>query len=214
MRIAFPIAAVGFATLAEERGWGLLNQVDLPLWLRMAAAMILLDLAIYAQHVLFHAAAPLWRLHRVHHADLDVDVTTGARFHPLEILLSMAIKVAVVITLGAPAVAVMLFEVFLNALSMFNHANIKLSQPVDRFLRSVLVTPDMHRVHHSVRPHETNSNFGFQLALWDRLFGTYRADPEDSHEDMTLGLPVLRDPAELRLDHMLLQPFRAPERRS
>jgi sterol desaturase/sphingolipid hydroxylase (fatty acid hydroxylase superfamily) len=208
VRFVFPTAAVGAAIIAEERGWGLLHAADLPRWLQFIAAIVLLDLLLYAQHVMFHAVPPLWRLHRVHHADLDVDVTTGARFHPIEIVLSMAIKIAAVAALGAPAAAVVVFEVLLNALSMFNHANARIPARLDRLLRLAIVTPDMHRVHHSVHPRETNSNFGFQASWWDRLFRTYRAQPEDGHEMMTLGLPILREPAQLRLDRMLMQPFR------
>lgn len=158
LRLSFPILAVGLALVAEERGWGLFNTVDVPLWLAIVASMLLLDLAIYLQHVMFHAVPGLWRLHRMHHADLDFDATTGLRFHPVETLISMGIKLAVVAALGPPAVAVLLFEVLLNATALFNHANIDLPRPVDRVLRLFVVTPDMHRVHHSVDPRETNSN--------------------------------------------------------
>lgn len=209
VRIFFPAAAVGVALLAEANGWGLLNWIEVPAWLSVGAAIILLDLVIYAQHVLFHWAPPLWRLHRVHHADLDVDVTTGLRFHPLEILLSMVIKLGAVVALGAPALGVMIFEILLNATSMFSHSNIRLPFRLDRRLRAILVTPDMHRVHHSIVARETQANFGFNLPWWDWLFGTYRAQPEAGHDGMTIGLPVFRDPAELRLDRLLLQPFRA-----
>jgi len=208
LRLVFPTAAIGVALLAESRGWGLLQAVQAPAWLSIIASVILLDFAIYLQHVLFHAVPLLWRLHRMHHADLDVNVTTGARFHPLEILLSMLIKLGVVAALGAPAVAVLIFEVLLNATSMFNHGNVSLPQRFDRVLRRLVVTPDMHRVHHSVVPRETNSNFGFNLPWWDRLCGTYRAAPAAGHEAMTLGIEQFRDPRELRLDRMLLQPFR------
>ena len=208
LRLLFPAAAVGAALLAEARGWGLFNVVNAPAWAEIAAAVLLLDLVIYAQHVLFHAAPPLWRIHRVHHADLECDVTTGLRFHPVEIVASMAIKIAVVVALGAPALAVLVFEVVLNATAMWSHANIRLPAPVDRAVRRVLVTPDMHRTHHSVVPRETHSNFGFNLAWWDRLFGTYRAAPEAGHEGMAIGVPQFRDAAELRLDRMLLQPLR------
>lgn len=212
VRLVFPTAAVGVALVAEARGWGLLPALDLPPWLAVVAAAIALDLALYLQHVLFHAVPALWRLHRMHHADLEIDVTTGVRFHPVEILLSMAIKLGVVAALGAPAVAVLIFEVLLNASSMFNHGNVRLPQPLDRLLRRVLVTPDMHRVHHSILPRETNSNFGFTLAWWDRLFGTYRAEPQAGHESMTIGIDQFRDPRELRLDRMLSQPFRDDDR--
>ena len=208
LRILFPTAAVGLAMVAEANGWGLLNLVAVPNWLAMLVAIILLDLIIYAQHVLFHAVPVLWRMHRMHHADLDIDVTTGIRFHPVEILLSMVIKLGAVVALGAPALGVMIFEVLLNATSMFNHSNIRLPASIDRQLRRILVTPDMHRVHHSIVARETHSNFGFNLPWWDRLFGTYRAQPAAGHEAMTIGLPIFRDPSELRLDRMLMQPLR------
>jgi sterol desaturase/sphingolipid hydroxylase (fatty acid hydroxylase superfamily) len=208
LRLTFPILAVGLALMAEERGWGLLNALDTPLWLAVLLSILLLDLAIYLQHVLFHAVPGLWRLHRMHHADLEFDVTTGLRFHPVEIVLSMVIKLAVVAALGAPAVAVLLFEVLLNATALFNHANIRLPTGVDRVLRWVMVTPDMHRVHHSVIPAETNSNFGFNLPWWDRLLGTYRAQPKAGHEGMTIGIEQFRTPRDLWLDRMLVQPLR------
>jgi sterol desaturase/sphingolipid hydroxylase (fatty acid hydroxylase superfamily) len=208
LRILFPTAAVGFALLAEQRGWGLLNAVAWPASIEVLIAVVVLDLAIYLQHVLFHALPLLWRLHRMHHADLEFDVTTGVRFHPVEIVISMVIKIAVVAALGAPALGVLAFEVVLNATSMFSHSNARLPPAVDRVLRWIVVTPDMHRVHHSILRRETDSNFGFNLPWWDRLFGTYRADPEDGHEGMTLGIPQFRDPKELRLDRMLLQPLR------
>jgi sterol desaturase/sphingolipid hydroxylase (fatty acid hydroxylase superfamily) len=212
LRLVFPTAAIGVALAAEARGVGLIPWLGLPAPLAVLVAVVLLDLAIYLQHVLFHAVPALWRLHRVHHADLDFDVTTGLRFHPVEILLSIVIKLMVVVALGAPAVAVLVFEVLLNATSMFNHANLRLPAWLDRALRLVLVTPDMHRVHHSVVPRETNSNFGFNLALWDRLFGTYRAQPAAGHETMTIGIEQFRDPGELRLDRMLTQPLRDDDR--
>ena len=211
VRLAFPLSAVGVALIAEQREWGLLNALAVPAWLAVPAAVILLDLAVYLQHVLFHAVPVLWRLHRVHHADLDFDVTTGIRFHPIEIALSMAIKLAAVLTLGAPAVAVLIFEVLLNATSLFNHGNVRTGAGLDRLLRLVVVTPDMHRVHHSIHAAETNSNFGFNLPWWDHAFGTYRAEPADGHDAMEIGIPQFRDPAELRIDRMLLQPFRSAE---
>ncbi|MGH7001988.1 MAG: sterol desaturase family protein, partial [Stellaceae bacterium] len=210
LRLTSLIAAVGFAALAERHGWGLLNNLALPGWTRIVLAVVLLDLAVYLQHVMFHAVPALWRLHRMHHADLDFDVTTGARFHPIEILLSMAFKLAVVAALGAPAAGVLVFEVILNATSMFNHGNVTLPARLDRLLRWIVVTPDMHRVHHSVVPNETNSNFGFNLPWWDRLLGTYRAQPAAGHRGMTIGLDAFRDPAQLRLDRMLVQPFVGP----
>jgi sterol desaturase/sphingolipid hydroxylase (fatty acid hydroxylase superfamily) len=208
VRILFPTTAVGLALIADAHGLGLFNVVPLPAWIGVAASVILLDLAIYFQHVLFHAVPALWRLHRMHHADLEFDVTTGLRFHPIEIVLSMVIKLAVVIALGAPAVAVLVFEVLLNATSMFNHGNVRLPERFDTVLRWFVVTPDMHRVHHSMLAHETNSNFGFNLPWWDRLFGTYRAQPATGQEAMTIGIEQFRDPRELGLDRMLLQPFR------
>jgi sterol desaturase/sphingolipid hydroxylase (fatty acid hydroxylase superfamily) len=210
VRLIFPTAAVGLALVAEAQGWGLFNALAAPWWVAVIGSLIVLDLAIYLQHVLFHAVPALWRLHRVHHADLEFDVTTGLRFHPVEILLSMGIKLAVVVALGPPAVAVLIFEVVLNATSMFNHGNVRLPAHVDRVLRWVVVTPDMHRVHHSVRPDETNSNFGFNLPWWDRLLGTYRAQPADGHEGMTIGIEQFRQARELWLDRMLIQPLRGP----
>jgi sterol desaturase/sphingolipid hydroxylase (fatty acid hydroxylase superfamily) len=208
VRLVFPATAVGLALVAEAHAWGLFNTVALPTWIAVVSSVILLDLAIYFQHVLFHAVPALWRLHRMHHADLEFDVTTGLRFHPIEIVLSMVIKLAVVVTLGAPAVAVLIFEVVLNATSMFNHGNIRIPLGFDRVLRWFVVTPDMHRVHHSILSRETNSNFGFNLPWWDRLFGTYRAQPVAGHDAMTIGIEQFRDARELRLDRMLLQPFR------
>jgi sterol desaturase/sphingolipid hydroxylase (fatty acid hydroxylase superfamily) len=208
VRVTFPMTAVGLALLAESQGWGLLNGLNVSSWLAIPLAVIVLDLAIYFQHVLFHAVPALWRLHRMHHADLEFDVTTGTRFHPIEILISMAIKFGVIAALGAPAVAVLIFEVLLNATSMFNHGNVRIAANVDRALRWILVTPDMHRVHHSIVRRETNSNFGFNLPWWDRLFGTYRDQPVAGHTGMTVGIEQFRDPGELRLDRMLLQPFR------
>jgi len=208
VRLIFPVGAVAIALAAEARGLGLFNVFRVPAWVAVPAGVILLDLAIYLQHVLFHAVPALWRLHRMHHADLAFDVTTGVRFHPVEILLSMIIKLGVVTALGAPALAVLVFEVLLNATSMFNHGNVTLPQGIDRILRWVVVTPEMHRVHHSIKARETNSNFGFNLPWWDRLLGTYRDQPEAGHLGMTIGIEQFRDPAEQRLDRMLTQPFR------
>ena len=212
VRLVLPTTAVGLALVAEARGWGLMHALGLPLWASIPLAIVALDLAIYLQHVLFHAVPALWRLHRVHHADLEIDVTTGARFHPIEILLSMGIKLGVVAALGTPAVAVLIFEILLNATSMFNHSNVRMPLRLDRGLRWIVVTPDMHRVHHSIAARETNSNFGFNLPWWDRLFGTYRGQPAAGHEGMTIGIEQFRDPAEQRLDHMLTQPFRDDDR--
>lgn len=208
VRILFPTAAVGLALIAEARGWGLFNHLGLAWWINIPLAVIVLDLAIYSQHVLFHAVPVLWRLHRMHHADLEFDVTTGVRFHPVEIVLSMAIKLGVVVALGTSAVGVLIFEVLLNATSMFNHGNVRIPARLDHVLRWLVVTPEMHRVHHSIEPVETNSNFGFNLPWWDRLFGTYRAQPSAGHEAMTIGIQQFRDLRELRVDRMLHQPFR------
>ncbi len=210
LRLVFPMAAVGIAVYVETSGWGLFQMLALPQWLAIVLAVVVLDFSIWTQHVLFHAVPALWRLHRMHHTDLDFDVTTGLRFHPMEILLSMLIKGAVIVVLGAPAVAVLLFEVLLNATSMFNHGNIRIPARVDRALRMLVVTPDMHRVHHSWHPNETNSNFGFSFPWWDRLLGTYRAQPRDGHENMTIGINLFRKHGDLRLDQLLLQPFRGP----
>jgi sterol desaturase/sphingolipid hydroxylase (fatty acid hydroxylase superfamily) len=206
-RAVFPMAPVAVAVVAGERGWGLLNVAQAPAWAAGVVAVLVLDFAIYLQHVMFHAVPAFWRLHRMHHADLDFDVTTGARFHPIEILLSVAIKIGVIVLIGAPPAAVLFFEVLLNATSMFNHSNVALPLGLDRFLRWIVVTPDMHRVHHSILPHETNSNFGFNLPWWDRLLGTYRDQPEMGHQGMTIGLDMFRDPAQLHLHRMLVQPF-------
>ncbi len=208
LRVLIPTAAVGLALLATENGWGLLNQFELPVWVAFVVAVLVLDLAIYLQHVMFHAVPVLWRLHRMHHADLDFDVTTGARFHPIEIILSMIIKLAVIAALGPSAVAVLVFEVVLNAAAMFNHGNVRIPVGLDRFLRLLVVTPDMHRVHHSVIPNEANSNYGFNVPWWDRLLGTYRAQPADGHEHMTIGIKQFHKPRELWIDRMLLQPLR------
>jgi len=208
LRVLFPTAAIGVALTAQQQQWGVLNQLDWPAWLATLVAVIVLDAAIYLQHVMFHAIPAFWRLHRVHHADMDFDVTTGARFHPVEIILSMLIKFAVIVLLGPPLAAVVIFEVLLNALSMFNHGNVRIPLPLDRVLRWLIVTPDMHRVHHSHREHETNSNFGFNLSLWDRLFGTYRDQPQDGHTDMVIGIDTWRDPGHcIRLPGLLLMPF-------
>ncbi len=208
VRVLLPITAGGLALVAEAHGFGLFNIIALPTWASIVLSVILLDLAIYLQHVLFHAVPALWRLHRMHHADLEFDVTTGLRFHPIEILLSTGIKLAVVATFGTPAAAVLMFEVLLNATSMFNHSNIRVAPDIDRVLRWFVVTPDMHRVHHSILRRETNSNFGFNLPWWDRLLGTYRAQPAAGHDAMTIGIEQFRDARELGLDRMLLQPFR------
>ena len=209
LRLLFPLAAVGVAAFASENGWGLLNHFQVPWVIAVPLAVIVMDFVIWLQHVMVHAVPQLWRLHRVHHADLDYDLTTGARFHPLEIILSMLIKFATISVLGPPVVAVVIFEVMLNATAMFNHGNIRLPGAVDRALRWVLVTPDMHRVHHSIEDDETNSNFGFSLTWWDRLFGTYREQARAGQIGMTIGIRDFTNPQEVdRLDGMLLLPFK------
>ena len=208
VRVAFPIVAVGLALLAAEEGWGLLNVMGASFLPALVVSFLVLDLAIYLQHVMFHAVPALWRVHRVHHADLEFDVTTGLRFHPVEILLSMGIKLGVVIALGPPAIAVLVFEVLLNGTSMFNHSNIRIPLRVDRILRWIVVTPDMHRVHHSIHEHEANSNFGFNLPWWDRLLGTYTPQPRDTHEGMIVGVDQFRTRRDLWIDRMLVQPLR------
>jgi sterol desaturase/sphingolipid hydroxylase (fatty acid hydroxylase superfamily) len=207
VRLLFSAGAVGVALLATERNWGVLNHVNWPLWLEMVLAVVVLDFVLYLQHVLFHAVPFFWRFHMMHHADLDCDVTTGLRFHPVEVVLSMVIKVTAVVGLGASPLAVLCFEVLLNATSMFNHSNVWIPITVDRALRWILVPPDMHRIHHSVRPQETNSNFGFNLPWWDRLLGTYCSEPVGGHEEITVGLKQFRDPARLTLAGMLALPF-------
>ncbi len=208
LRLLFPAAAAGVAVFAQHQGWGLLNYYQLPILFSAIFAVIVMDFVIYVQHVMVHAIPLLWRFHRVHHADLDYDVTTGARFHTLEIILSMLIKFATILLLGPSVVAVIIFEVVLNATAMFNHGNVKLPSALDGVLRWFLVTPDMHRVHHSVEDNETNSNFGFSLPWWDRLFGTYRAQPRDGHQGMTIGIHKYRDVKQVdRLPGMLTLPF-------
>lgn len=208
LRLAFPILAVGLAAVAAQRGWGLFNHIDAPGWFEIAISVLLLDGVIYWQHRLFHTVPLLWRMHRMHHADLDIDVSTALRFHPLEIALSMLIKLAAVLVLGPAPVAVLIFEVLLNGTAMFNHGNLRLPRPIDALLRLLVVTPDFHRVHHSVRPEETNSNYGFNLTWWDHLFGSYRGQPRDGHDGMTIGLPQYRQPVCADLGWMLLLPFR------
>jgi len=209
LRLMFPLAAVGMAAFGVAKGWGLLNHFDVPFGLAVPLAVIAMDFVIWLQHVMVHAVPLLWRLHRVHHADPDYDLTTGARFHPIEIVLSMLIKIATIAVLGPPVLAVVIFEVILNAAAMFNHGNIRLPVGLDRVLRWVIVTPDMHRVHHSVEEDETNSNFGFNLPWWDRLFGTYREQPRAGQVGMRIGIHGHTDPREVaRLDGMLLMPFR------
>ena len=208
LKLLFPLTAVGFAAVAQTRGWGLLNQFDWPDWLKLVLAFVLLDLAIYAQHRLFHAVPLLWRLHRVHHADTMFDVTTALRFHPVEIALSLGIKLAAIALIGASAQAVLLFEIVLNGAAMFNHGNVTLPGWLERLLRWLIVTPDMHRIHHSTRMAETNSNYGFNLSCWDRLFASYTPAPSRPQDTMPIGLTQFRTPRDAWLDQLLLQPLR------
>ena len=208
LRVLFPTAAVGMALFAQEQGWGVFNYYPIAFPIAIIASVIVMDFFIYIQHVMVHAIPLLWRLHRVHHADLDYDVTTGARFHTLEIILSMGIKFAVILLLGPPIVAVVMFEIILNATAMFNHSNVRIPEAIDKILRSFIVTPDMHRVHHSVADDEANSNFGFSLPWWDRLFGTYRAQPRGGHAGMTIGIRSYRDSKHCSwLSGILIMPF-------
>ena len=208
VRLLAPVTAVGAALIATSKGWGLFALVGLPFWASFVLGVIVLDLVIYTQHVVFHYVPWLWRLHRMHHADIDIDVTTGLRFHPFEILISLAIKIAAVLLLGVPATAVVVFEVLLNATAMFNHSNVALPTWLDRPARWIIVTPQMHQVHHSIVRAETDSNFGFNLPWWDRLFGTYCAEPSAGEQNIVIGLPIFRDVAELGIVRLLTQPFR------
>lgn len=208
LRWVFPAAAVGMAAFANEHGWGIFNYTSTPFFVAVVVSVIAMDFIIYLQHVMVHAVPALWRLHRVHHADPDFDVTTGSRFHPIEIILSMLIKFATIAVLGPPVLAVVIFEVLLNATAMFNHSNVRLNIKFDKFLRLLVVTPDMHRVHHSVEDDETNSNFGFNLPWWDRLFGTYRDQPRGGHVNMKIGIHTFNDPKQVSWLHgMLMLPF-------
>lgn len=206
-RIAFPAGLAGVAFVAQQRGWGMLSLFELPFLLKIVLGVLILDLAIYLQHVMFHSAPLLWRLHMVHHSDMDIDVTTGVRFHPIEILLSMGIKMVVVVLIGAPALAVLIFEIILNGTSMFNHGNVHYLQSVDSIIRLFVVTPEMHRVHHSTIRWETNSNLGFNFPWWDRLFGTYRDQPAKGHLEMTIGLDQYKEPQKLTLLWLIALPF-------
>lgn len=207
LRLVLPVFAVEMARTAQANGWGLLNNIGTSSVVALGAGIVVLDFGMYLQHVMFHAVPLLWRLHMVHHADLDFDLTTGLRFHPVEIILSMILKMSIIFALGPPVISVLVFEIILNAMAMFNHGNIKLAPPLDRFIRSFLVTPDMHRVHHSVIVRETNSNYGFNFSVWDRLFGTYVAQPSKGHQDMIIGLSQFRDPSRLTLPWILILPF-------
>jgi sterol desaturase/sphingolipid hydroxylase (fatty acid hydroxylase superfamily) len=206
-RLVFPTALVGVALLAQQQGWGLLNQFELSALLNIIFSILVLDLAIYLQHVMFHSVPLLWRLHMVHHSDMDIDVTTGVRFHPIEILLSMGIKMVVIVLIGPPPVSVLIFEIILNGTSLFNHGNVRYSQQIDSLLRLLVVTPEMHRVHHSTIRWETNSNLGFSFPWWDRLFGTYRPQPAKGHLEMTIGLDQYKEPRKLTLLWLIALPF-------
>lgn len=208
LRLLFPVLPVGLALICTQRGWGILNNYSLPFAVEVIVSVLVLDLVIYLQHVLFHAVPALWRMHVMHHSDLDFDVTTALRFHPLELILSMGIKLSMVMVLGPPPVAVLIFEILLNGASMFNHSNLSIPPRMDRLLRLLIVTPDMHRVHHSVIIRETNSNYGFNLSWWDRLMGTYRAQPARGHDGMTIGIGWLREKGLLTLPGLLIMPFR------
>jgi sterol desaturase/sphingolipid hydroxylase (fatty acid hydroxylase superfamily) len=207
VRLVFPTALIGVAFLAQQRSWGLSNQFEMPYLVEVILGVLILDFAIYLQHMMFHAVPLFWRLHMVHHSDMDFDVTTGVRFHPIEIILSMGIKMVVVILIGPPPLAVPIFEILLNGTSMFNHGNVRYSTAVDSVLRLLVVTPEMHRVHHSNIRWETNCNFGFNFPWWDRLFGTYRAQPAKGHLEMTIGLDQYKDPNKLTLPWLIALPF-------
>ena len=212
LRIVMPMLAVGMAVVADQKGWGLLNLVGLPVWLEFIIALIIFDMLIYAQHVATHKIPILWRLHKVHHTDRDIDVTTASRFHPLEILASMAYKLLCIVLLGPSAAAMFVFEIILNSSTMFNHSNLRLPAKMDKLVRSLVVTPDMHRVHHSVLYRETDSNYGFFLSIWDRLFRTYRSQPEAGHDGMTIGQTQYQDQQPVKLGWSLLLPFLPNER--
>lgn len=207
LRLLFPILAVGLAAIAEENGWGILNIIEIPIALSIVIAVILQDLVIYWQHVIFHRVGFLWRFHKMHHADVDYDVSTGARFHPVEIILSMLLKLVVVFLLGPPVVAVIIFEILLSSVAMFNHANAGLPEKIDQMMRKIVVTPDMHRVHHSVIRGEHNSNYGFNLPWWDYLFGTYLSQPSAGHDKMTIGLSEYQEERKQSILWMLSLPF-------
>lgn len=209
VRLMEPVTAMLAAGYAIEKGWGLLNIIEMPAWLAFIVAIILLDLAIYVQHVATHKIPLLWRLHKVHHSDRDFDTSTALRFHPVEIIISMIYKVGIILLLGPAILAVLIFEILLNGCAMFNHSNLNLPARFDQLLRLLIVTPDMHRVHHSVRPKETNSNYGFSLSIWDRLFKTYVAQPKDGHFDMTIGLHAYQSEQPTQLIWSLWLPFRS-----
>ncbi|MBA3815643.1 MAG: sterol desaturase family protein [Parachlamydiaceae bacterium] len=207
MRLILPIMAIDMAIFAQKMNWGIFNLIEIPFWLNLILTIVILDFIIYLQHVMFHTFPLFWRVHRMHHADVDFDVTTGIRFHPIEVIISMGIKIGSVALLGASPIGVLVFEIILNATSMFSHSNLRLPLAFDRVLRCVIVTPDMHRVHHSIHKNETNSNFGFNFSFWDRIFGTYINQPSEGHFKMTIGISDFRQPKYLRFDWLLLIPF-------
>lgn len=207
VRLIFPTAVAGVALIAQQHGWGFFNQFELPYLLKIILSILIFDLVIYLQHVLFHVVPLFWRLHMVHHTDLDIDATTGVRFHPIEIILSMGIKIMAAFLIGPPPIAVLVFEVLLNGTSIFNHGNVRYSQKIDSILRLLVVTPEMHRVHHSTIRWESNCNLGFNFPWWDRIFGTYRPQPAQGHLGMTIGLDQYKEPKKLTLPWLLVLPF-------
>jgi len=210
VRLLFPVLPMTLAATAQAKGWGLFNLLGIAGWIELLTGLLILDLVIYLQHRLFHRLPLLWQLHRMHHTDLDLDVSSGTRFHPFEIALSLLIKMVVVLLFGIAPLTVLLFEILLNATSMFNHANLAIPPAIDRWLRLILITPDLHRVHHSVIPRETDSNFGFSQPWWDRLLGTYRDQPSEGHARMTIGLREYRNQNELSIWRLLRIPFETP----
>ena len=208
VRFLVPLLPVGVALYATENSIGLFNIIDLPIWIVFPLSILMLDFIIYVQHRIFHAVPMFWRLHRMHHTDVEFDFTTAIRFHPIEIILSILVKLIFVLLLGSPAEAVIVFEILLSSAALFNHSNINIPKPIDKVLRLIIVTPDMHRVHHSVHRMETDSNFGFNIPWWDRFFGTYIAQPKDGHLDMSIGIEKFRDEKDSRIDQLLLQPFK------
>ncbi|MCP4184667.1 MAG: sterol desaturase family protein [Hyphomicrobiales bacterium] len=208
VKLLFKSAAIGVAVWAEVNGYGLFNVIEAPYWLAFGLSFAVLDFSIWLTHVVSHKIPILWKIHRMHHSDVDIDASTGIRFHPFEIVLSMCWKFLVVLALGAPVLSVLIFEVVLNGGALFNHSNIKIPLKIDRILRWIIVTPDMHRVHHSVISREYNSNYGFNLSIWDKIFSTYVDQPEKGHREMTIGLPDWQDEKPARLDWTLMVPFK------
>lgn len=207
VRFIIPTAAVGIALHVEQEQLGFLNLYELPFIVKFILAFVLMDLAIYFQHVMFHALPLFWRFHRVHHSDLDCDITTGLRFHPFEMIISIIFKFLIITSIGAPVLAVVFFEIILNAASMFTHSNIKIPSVIESMVRWFIVTPDMHRIHHSIKENETNSNFGFFISIWDRLLGTYIHEPAQGHVNMQIGLRKFREPKWQNLRWLIYLPF-------